>query len=512
MKRCKAHHLLCLLVTALAISGCSKGKSSSTVASVSGSLSGTTPSNYTCSFTEIDVFPVSSDPTQNFSVSNVAESSFIQNNTCNGIYNGESTTQTVASMSSSSGQITMVNPNDSISISGTQATVPAADLQQCSSGIQATGILSQVVLDSFDDDVRVVSTWSLVNNGCTQNPSASGQSNAAQVVVNTFSVPANLTSSSYYLYLQTDPGASGDAVQEWSYTDADSVFQVFPNLDSAVGISVTSNDRSTAWDVGFGVPGSNQLGTGSYSNVIDSSQASEQALPALNLSGYIEGLMNPFPDYKGTGGNFQILAVSYDGLGNLTKFSATFTLIVNQAAGSIIRGVINYDSADALAVFQPPADTTSPDYFYLYGSALAPSGSSISVNQTQGELGAIGTNAAGGAVTFVYTDSLENRWQVVFTFPGGVIPQVGSYGGQPGAITPTSGNQQAMLSVTSMPSGNNTMSPEYQCDEMDPSIRFNVTNIQFDGAGTVASFAADFEENCELYSNSVYGAVRYNVP
>jgi hypothetical protein len=191
------------------ITGCGKGGSLNP-ASVAAQGVPSSSLGYTCTFTGITQFQVSADPTQDFSSANASSVSSIQNNTCVGVSDGVIPNSNQTGTISRSGDQISIGPNDGITIAGSQATIPAQDLQLCSSGVQETGTLSEVVLDGVSDQILIYVSWNLVINGCTQTPQVMGQSNEAPLVVDASPTPSPSASPS------PSPSASGPQVSQMS--------------------------------------------------------------------------------------------------------------------------------------------------------------------------------------------------------------------------------------------------------------------------------------------------------
>ncbi len=176
-----------LLLISLVLLGCGKANTSDTgtASSVSSTVGSNSPSQYQCTFTGLDRFKVGTDPTQDFNVTNVSDTSEVESTNCTGVSTGVISSQTIDTISRSGSLITLVDSgsSDIISISGTQASIPAADLQVCTNGVQATGTLQSVELDTVTKQIRVHTSWSLIVNGCTRATVVSGLSAPAPVVI-----------------------------------------------------------------------------------------------------------------------------------------------------------------------------------------------------------------------------------------------------------------------------------------------------------------------------------------
>jgi hypothetical protein len=124
----------------------------------------------------VDQFSLPANPLQDFSATTAQEISTVQNNTCSGIQNGEQLNGGSGTISRSGNLITLNPGNDEIQLAGAQATISQSALQLCNNNLQATGTLQSVLLNGASDQIIVTTAWTLVNNGCTQAPAASGAS------------------------------------------------------------------------------------------------------------------------------------------------------------------------------------------------------------------------------------------------------------------------------------------------------------------------------------------------
>jgi hypothetical protein len=90
-----------------------------------------------------------------------------------------------------------------------------------------------------------------------------------------------------------------------------------------------------------------------------------------------------------------------------------------------------------------------------------------------------------------------DSWSLDFAAPLGQSLRVGDYDGA--TRFPFQADTRPGLDVSGHGRGCNTLTG-----------RFRVYEVQFDGAGKVISFAADFEQHCEGGASALFGAIRYN--
>jgi hypothetical protein len=290
---------------------------------------------YTCSFTEVDQFVLSVDPTQDFSATSGQETSLLMNNTCVGISNGMHTNDGALTISRSGNQIIIDSGADGIQFAGSQATVPQTDLQDCTCGIQGTGVLQSVEFDGVGNQILVTTSWSLVNNACAQTPAASGQSTPGSLTSSSYAVPSSITSATTYLYMEEDPGDyyGQTPFQQYNYTSSNATITPI-SQNGETGFTIHPSDGSHSWSIGFWPPVGSSLVPGDYSNIVWFDGVSATAAGFMLEGPYVQWA-------PASGSSFQVLSSSFDLSGNVQSFAASFTIV--EYPGQIMRGVVGYN-------------------------------------------------------------------------------------------------------------------------------------------------------------------------
>ncbi|MBP8532644.1 hypothetical protein [Streptomyces sp. MK37H] len=238
-------------------------------------------------------------------------------------------------------------------------------------------------------------------------------------------------------------------------------------------LTVSVSNANDFWDIGLAAPEGETLHPGVYHDAERALSRTGRA-PGLDVSGNGRGCNEVY-------GQFAIDQIETDASGAVTSLEATFTQNCDWAAAPALQGTVRFQARPLSYAY------TSDHGDYIGGGRSNDYTGSTSI------FGLSGSGAPMNTINYSVSGKRDN-WSVRMAAPSGQSLEAGkTY-----RTTGLGGDDTARLEA----GGNG-----HGCSRSNGDL--TITELSYDAAGKIATFAATFTQHCEGVEPALHGTIHY---